>query len=155
MQPGYGHAPRAAGYDSRVSTLSQARTALASQLQALFPDLRVSEKVPPQVNPPAAIIAPNTSDLADYEQAMSSDLVLWYLRVVLIVSRASDMNAQDIMDGYLSTTGDTSIPAAIRSDPTLGGAAEWAEVKNAQRYGNMNYNGVDFLGCELVIEVSC
>ncbi len=138
-----------------VSTLSQARTALANQLAVLMPSLRVSETVPGQINPPAAIVAPNTSDLVDYEQAMSSNLALWYLRVVLVVGRAVEDAAQDLLDQYLSTTGSLSVVAAIRSDPSLGGTVEWAEVKNAQRYGNLNYAGVDYLGVELTVEVSC
>jgi hypothetical protein len=44
--------------------------------------------------------------------------------------------------------------AAVRADPTLGGQVEWCVVNTAERYGTMTYGGVDFLGCELICEVS-
>lgn len=134
---------------------SLARNALQAQLTTRLPTLRVSAIVPPQVNPPALVVAPATGTLADYEQVISSDLVLWYMRIVLIVGRADDTQAQSTMDSLISTSGALSVPAAIRFDPTLGGQVEWAELKSADRYGNMSYNGVDFLGCELTVEVSC
>lgn len=128
---------------------------MAAQLAALVPSLRVSATIPGVVNVPAAIVSPATGDLASYEVAQSSDLALWYIRIVLIVGRADEANAQNALDSYISAMGDLSVPAAIRSDPTLGGQVEWAELKSAQRYGSLQYNGVDYLGVELTVEVSC
>lgn len=136
-------------------TLEEARQVLADQLDTTLDWLRASPQVPSQINPPAAVVAPNTSDLADYEQVLSSDIVMWYLRVVLIVGRVNDQAAQSLMDEMISATGPKSVVHAIHQDMTLGGQVEWAVVKTAQRYGNMTYNGVDYLGCELVVEVSC
>lgn len=138
-----------------MSTLSQARTAVKSQLASIITGLSVYDTIPGLVTTPAAIVAPNPAELADYEQVMSSDLVLWYIRVVLLVSMVNLVSAQNAMDDLLSTTSDTSITAGFRADPTLGGQVEWAEVKTAQRYGTVTYNSVEYLGCELSIEVSC
>ena len=138
-----------------MSSYQQAVDALAAQLGALLPDLRVSNFVPPQINPPAAIVAPNPADLADYEVIMSSDTALWYVRVVLVVGLVKDDAAQATMNAMIATTGPTSVIHAIRSDPTLSGTVEWAEPKTAGKYGAMNYAGQDYLGCELTIEVSC
>jgi len=138
-----------------MSTLSQARAAVQAQLAAIITGLTVYSTIPGTISTPAAIVAPNTANLADYEQVMSSDLVLWYIRVVLLTGMVSLATAQDTMDGLLSTTGTTSVTGGFRADPSLGGQVEWAEVKTAQRYGTVTYNGVDYLGCELSIEVSC
>ena len=135
-------------------TLMAARDAVQAQLAAHLPLLRCYDTVPAIVNPPAAVITPNTGALANYEVVMSSSITEWSIRVVLIVATGVDRTAQDAMDSYISPTGTLSVPAAIRSDPSLGGVAEWAVIKSAERYGLMNYGGTDYLGCELVIEVS-
>src|SRR5690348_11178606 len=135
-------------------TLLAARDAVQAQLSAQLPGLRCHDTVPPTVNPPAAVVSPATGALANYEVAMSSALTEWSIRVVLIVGTSVDRAAQDAMDAYTSPVGALSVPAAIRSDPTLGGVAEWAVVKSAERYGVMSYGGVDFLGCELLVTVS-
>lgn len=134
---------------------SAARTALAAQLAAKIPSLHVSATVPALINVPAAIVAPASGQLADFEQVISSDLVAWYVRIVLLVGNVKDDASQGVMDALLSTSGAMSVPAAIRADPTLGGQVEWAELKTASRYGSMSWNGVDYLGTELSIEISC
>lgn len=138
-----------------MATLSQARTALQAQIATAIPTLRTYATVPGTISTPAAIVSPDPSELADYEQAQSSDLVLWYVRVVLLAGMVNLATAQNTMDDLLSTTSDTSVVAAVRSDPTLGGLVEWAEVKTAQRYGTLSYSGVDYLGVELSVEISC
>lgn len=138
-----------------MSTLSQARAAVQSQLASIITGLTVYATIPGTITTPAAIVAPDTAQLADYEQVMSSDLVLWYIRVVLLTGMVNLVSAQNIMDDLISTTSATSITKGFRADPTLGGQVEWAEVKTAQRYGSVTYNGIEYLGCELSVEVSC
>ena len=138
-----------------MSTFSEARAALAAQLAAKLPDLHVYAAVPGTITVPAVIVAPATGGLADYEQAESSDLVAWSLRVIMLAGMVNLAVAQGELDDLLSTTAATSVVAAIRTDPTLGGLAEYAEVRTASRYGQMSYNGIDFLGAELSIAVSC
>ena len=137
-----------------MSTLGAARSALSTYLTEVA-GLHCYGTVPGAIVTPAAIIAPNPAELADYEQAQSSDLVLWYLRVVLLAGMVNLETAQNTMDDLLSTDSATSVPAAIRADPTLGGQVEYTELKTAQRYGSTTWNGIDYLGAELTVEISC
>lgn len=138
-----------------MSTLGAARAAVADQLAAELPGVTVYGTIPGTVTVPAVIVAPATGQLADYEQAVSSDLALWSVRLVLLAGMVNLETAQNAMDDMLSTTAATSVPAAIRADPTLGGMAEYAEVRTASRYGQMSWNGIQYLGAELAMVVSC
>lgn len=139
-----------------TATLSDIRVALATQVAAQIPGLRATEEVPAAINPPCAVIGPNTGTFAEYEVTMGPDqaVVNWTLRVYLILSYVNVVTAQQQLDAYLSPVGDQSVMQAVNADPTLGGVADFAVVARAQRYGLVNYNGVDYLGAEVLVDVS-
>jgi hypothetical protein len=138
-----------------VSTLTECRDALAATIDAGVPGLRTASTVPPSVSPPVAVVTPNPAQLVDYGIVMSNGgLVVYQLRVYIIVGSVSDRTAQAKLDGYISPSGEASVPAAIAADPTLGGAVEWAVCTSAQKYGELVYSGVSLLGCEILVEVS-
>ena len=135
-------------------TLTEIRDALAQQIDNLVPGLRTASTVPGTINPPVAIVTPNQSGLINYQEIMSSGLATWTMRVYIIVGAVSDRNAQTTLDGFLSPEGESSVPSAIASDPTLGGVVEYAVCTSAQKYGELQYAGVSYLGCEISVEAS-
>ncbi len=137
-----------------MATLTEIRNALAAQIDALVPGLRTAATVPGTVNPPVAVITPNPAALINYLEVMGSGLATWTMRVYIIVGTVSDRSAQAKLDGFLSPTGEASIPAAVNADPTLGGVVEYAVCTTAQRYGEIVYAGVSYLGCEILVDVS-
>jgi len=69
------------------------------------------------------------------------------------VHSESEEEAQDIIDAAAATDTSTSIAAAVRSDPTLGGLAADAAVTEATGYGVMNVDGIDYLAAHFIVEV--
>ncbi len=137
-----------------MATLTEIRDALAAQISALVPGLRTAATVPGTINPPVAVVTPNPAALINYLEVMNSELATWTMRVYIIVGTVSDRSAQTMLDNFLAPTGDSSVPAAINSDQTLGGVVEYAVPTAAQRYGEIVYGGVSYLGCEILVDVS-
>ena len=137
-----------------MATLTEIRDALAAQISALVPGLRTAATVPATINPPVAVITPNPAALINYLEVLSSTVATWTMRVYIIVGTVSDRSAQTMLDAFLAPTGGSSVPAAINSDPTLGGVVEYAVPTAAQRYGELQYAGIAYLGCEILVDVS-
>lgn len=132
-------------------TLTALRQAVATQLQAQIPGLRVVTSRLGDINPPCAVIAPQTGPVAEYQVSMDGQ-VDWHLRIVMVASVADSTSGQDILDPYLSVTGPQSIWAAIRADTSLGGMVGFAIVTAADGYGVMNINGVDYLAVSFTLD---
>lgn len=71
----------------------------------------------------------------------------------IYASRADDLAGQQRLDGFLSPTGATSIPAAIEADLTLAGACRTLVVERAHSYGMWTVGGVDYYGAHLDIRI--
>jgi hypothetical protein len=104
------------------------------------------------INPPMAVIAPQTGSLIRYQQTMDGETD-YSLRAIILVSEGDSASGQDAMDGYLSPVGTNSVHAAVQRDPTLGGQVSYCAVIEATAYGLMNWNGQDYLACSLVLNV--
>jgi hypothetical protein len=104
------------------------------------------------VNPPMAVVAPQTGSLIRYAVSMDNETD-YTLRAIILVSEGDSASGQDAMDAYLSPVGANSVHAAIQKDPTLGGQVSYCAVIEATGYGLMNWNGVDYLACSLILNV--
>jgi hypothetical protein len=104
------------------------------------------------VNPPMAVVAPQTGSVIRYAVTMDGETD-YTLRAVILVSEGDSASGQDILDQYLSPVGALSVHAAVQKDPTLGGQVSYCAVIEATGYGLMNWNGVDFLACSLILNV--
>ena len=104
------------------------------------------------VNPPMAVVAPQAGSLIRYAVTMDGETD-YTLRAVILVSEGDSASGQDAMDAYLSPVGANSVHAAIQKDPTLGGQVSYCAVIEATGYGLMNWNGVDYLACSLILNV--
>jgi hypothetical protein len=75
--------------------------------------------------------------------------------VWVLVNPANLPLAQNALFAYLAPTGQSSIPAAIYGDPTLGGAASDTRVLGGSRPPSVaDYAGGSLLGCALEVEVT-
>jgi hypothetical protein len=133
-------------------TFPQVRQAVADYLTAAITGFRVTANRFGQVNPPMGVVAPQTGRLITYSQTFDQETD-YNLRLIMLVSEGDSASGQDALDGYLSPTGGNSIYAAVQADPTLGGNVSYAAVIEATGYGLMNWNGVDYLACSLVLNV--
>jgi hypothetical protein len=135
-----------------TATLTQARNALAAQLAAQIPGLRATGTVPGQVNPPQAIVSPAPGSIIEF-QAMN-DVADYQLRVTLLVGAADEPDSQNLLDGYLSATGPSSVEQALGADPTLGGTVAYAVLTGEQGYGLLDWGALQYLGCHLLVTVA-
>jgi len=104
------------------------------------------------VNPPMAVIVPQTGTLITYDATFDGE-TNYNLRVVILVSEGDSTSGQDAMDAYLSPVGALSVHAAVQKDPTLGGQVSYCAVIEATGYGLMNWNGIDYLACSLTLNI--
>jgi hypothetical protein len=127
------------------------RQAIATYLTSAI-GLRATANRFGAVNPPMAVVAPQTGSVIRYAATMDGETD-YTLRAIILVSEGDSASGQDTMDGYLSPVGASSVHAAVQKDPTLGGKVSYCAVIEATGYGLMNWNGVDYLACSLVLNV--
>lgn len=133
-------------------TFSAVRQAVATYLQNNITGLRASASRFGQVNPPMAVVVPQTGSLIRYSVTMDSETD-YSLRAVILVSEGDSSSGQDLLDVYLSPTGAQSVYAAVQKDPTLGGQVSYAAVIEATGYGLTQWNGLDYLACSLILNI--
>ena len=133
-----------------MADLGSACSALATTLGNIA-GLRVSPTFLAQVNPPAAIIMPQPSQSLRFDTLGGG--ISYLLRVVLLVSYAEDQSSIALMNGYLASTGPTSVAAAIKANPTLSGAVESANLDTIRGYGLMDWAGQQYLGAQCLVTV--
>lgn len=127
-----------------------------------IPDLagRVAAFVPGTMDPPSVTIVPgtfvpgNTKAAVTYHRTMGPNGSASYVFTLAVaVSRVVEEQAAIQLDGYLSAVGPTSIKQAIDDDITLGGISGYCDVVSVIQYGALTWNGVDFFGAQISVEV--
>lgn len=135
-----------------MASLSTIRDNIKTAITDGVSGLEVYDIVPGNITPPCAIIYPQS---AEYLQRMGgSTVTTWAIDVVIIVARNDEEGAQDALDAYLSSSGASSVIAAIQADDTLSDSVAWAKPVTISRYGEFVYNGVSYIGAQIDLEVS-
>ena len=138
-------------------TIAAIRVALAAQL-ATIPagngsNLRAYANRVDQIAPPAVMIIPPTGTFISYGQTFegSADLTL---RAILVMEKSDSTSGQAAMDPYLEVAGSQSIYANLQANSTLGGVVQYAVLVEAGAYGPLTVGAIDYLGCQLTINVA-
>lgn len=71
----------------------------------------------------------------------------------VLVGRADDKSSQQLLNGYLSGSGPSSLKAALESDTTAGGACDDLMVMRVQGYRFYVHAGTEYVGAELLVKV--
>jgi hypothetical protein len=130
-----------------LANINAIRSGLATRL-ATISGLRVAAEQPDNPNPPLAVVIP---DNTKYDDVFGRGMDTTTFRVILIVSRVAEKQAQKNLDAYCATTGTGSIKAAIEGDKTLGGSVFDCRVTEMRNYGQISVGDVTYLGCEFII----
>ena len=134
-----------------MALLTSIRDGLKANLETIS-GLTAYEYVPDWIEPPIALVAPINS--LNYDSTMARGADTYEIPVIVYISRVDAQLSQDAVDGYLASSGATSVKAAIESDPTLGGTAMSVRVVNATDYGEYEVTqGTSFLGVTFNVEV--
>jgi hypothetical protein len=132
-----------------MPTFSELRTGLATNL-ATISGLRTANLIPDQVNPPIAIITPET---ITYDTSFARGLDEYNFTILVVVHRVAERSAQSSLDAFCNPTGSTSIKTAIESDRSLGGKAQTLRVTNLRTYQALSVGDVDYLAAEFSVVV--
>jgi hypothetical protein len=92
-----------------------------------IPNLRATEYIPGQVNPPQAIVM--APPISSYQVGYGDRRpILQWPAITILVSATVDWAGQLALADYADPDSPTSIPKAIAGDPTLGGVVNQCQV---------------------------
>jgi hypothetical protein len=112
--------------------------------------LRGYASLPEAINPP--VLAPTEFELA-YHQSFGG-LVEATFTCGLFTSRGDTPTGRKLLLGYLAPSGSSSLPAALETDKTLGGACKQLVVRRVRgAYRLYQIGGVEYLGALLDVGV--
>ena len=113
-----------------AATLAEIRAGLVANLAS------VGDAQPYVLDtPPVPCLQIDRVSLIDYDQAYQRGLDYWTLIVRGYVGTQFDIAAQVLLDEWISSTGATSVKAAVESDRTLGGKVQDLTVRTCSGYG--------------------
>lgn len=127
---------------------SAIRDSLKTALETIS-GLRVYDTIPGTINVPCVIVEPD-DPYVTYDQTLDGLATLRFT-LLLLVQLGNDRTAQDNLDGYIVTSGATSVPAAVSG--RLASTVADARVVEVSRPKVESYNGVDYLAVEFSVVV--
>jgi hypothetical protein len=130
-----------------MASISAIRNGLATRLGTIA-GLRTSAFMPDNPNPPIAIVMPST---VSYDDTFHRGMQTYVFNVLVIVGRVDERTAQSSLDGYVSSTGSSSIKLAIEGDKTLGGVVFDTRVTEMRNYGQLPVSEIVYLTAEFTI----
>lgn len=130
-------------------SVSDLKTGLANNL-ATIPGLRTTPEIPDNPNPPQAVIDLQS---VNYDGAFKQGMTTYNFVITLIVGRTAEREAQRRLDGYISTSGASSVKLAAQSDRTLGGKAFDVRVTDLQNIGAVLLGEATYLAANFAVTV--
>jgi hypothetical protein len=132
-----------------MASIADIRDGIAENL-ATISGLRTTTTIPDNPQPPVAIIQPSS---ISYDRAFARGLDEYNFVVTLIVGRASERQAQRLLDLYCAGTGSSSVKTAIESNRTLTGLIQDLRVTAMRNYGTISIGEVIYLAAEFDLVV--
>jgi hypothetical protein len=130
------------------ATVTQALDGLVAALQAI--GVRAYPRPADITAAPCAFVL---LEAVDYENAFQLGDPRMEFTVTVIASRTSDRNAYDRLSAAVSTTGPSSIRAAIEADRTLGGVCQTLLVQRADNVRMVSQGDADYLAVDVAVLV--
>lgn len=130
-----------------MASISSIRAGLATRLGTIT-GLRTSAFMPDNPNPPIAVVMPSS---VSYDDTFRKGMQTYVFNVLVIVGRVDERTAQLNLDGYVSSTGSSSIKLAIEGDKSLGGVVFDTRVTEMRNYGQLAVGEVTYLTAEFTI----
>lgn len=132
-----------------MTSIADLKAGLANNLKTIT-NLRTSDTLPEQVNPPFAIVAFNT---IDYDTTFRRGLDTYTFTITVVVGRADARTGQNALDAYCASSGTYSVKSAIELDRSLGGKANDCRVTGLSNYGNLTIGEINYLAAEWAVTV--
>ncbi len=143
------------------ASMHDIRQGLKARIETI-PDFvdRVYIYVPGTQEPPSVTIVPGTFIPGDTKAAITYDRSFdrgshdYVFTLAVTVSRTVNPVAEAQLDEFISTDTDKSIKRAIEADDSLGGKVSFCHVQRVIQYGALTWNGLDFFGAQIIVEVT-
>lgn len=115
--------------------------------------LRAGDLITDQINVPCALVGPDNPFIDwDLTQARGADT--YFVRVVVLVSRAEQRTGSKLINALLASEGVSSVKAAIEASwPDAASGISFAEAQRVEDYGVHTWNDVEYLGCVFIVMV--
>jgi len=133
-----------------VANLTNIRNEIGNNLSNIT-SLSVYKYIPDMIEPPTAIVG--VMERINYDSTLQRGSDKYEIPLFVYVSRVDAQDSQETLDGYLQSSGSSSIKAQVESDTTLNGEAQSVRVVEARDYGVYNINNIEYLGVEFLVEV--
>lgn len=132
-----------------MASIADIRDGIAENISTIT-GLRTTTTIPDNPQPPVAIIQPSS---INYDRAFARGLDEYNFVVTVIVGRASERQAQRLLDLYCGGTGSSSVKTAIESNRTLTGLIQDLRVTTMRNYGTITLGEVIYLAVEFDLVV--
>jgi len=130
-----------------MASITDLRTGIATNL-ATISGLRTSPTLPDNPNPPIALVTPIS---VSFDDSFKRGMQTYTFVISVIVGRVDERTAQNKLDGFVSSTGASSVKLAVESDKTLGGNAFDCRVTEMRNYGQLTIGDVIYLSAEFTV----
>jgi hypothetical protein len=133
-----------------MATVTQIRQGIATNLGTIS-GLRVSAIVPDNPNPPVAFIEPQG---VSYDTTFGRGMDEFDFDVTVLVQRMTDTRTgQNLLDGYIQSSGSQSVKQAIELDRKLGGLVQDCRVTGLSSYGVATYGETTYFAAVFAVKV--
>lgn len=135
-----------------MSVIGDIRDALKAALEnPTQTNLSTYDTAPDMPQVPCAVVF--LDDPVWEPDTMNRGAISYHFIITILAGRVSESGAQNLLDGFLSYSGPSTIVAAIEADKTLGGTASSVFVHRATNYGPFKAGDTDYLGVQFHVEV--
>lgn len=132
-----------------MASITDIRGGLVTNL-ARIPGLRTSATAPDLVNPPVAIVEPDSTPVK-FDIAMNRGLDEFRFVITVLAHRADERSAQIKLDSYCAGSGQYSVKQAVEYDRTLGGVVNDCRVTEISSYGSISVNEIQYVAAEFLV----
>lgn len=132
-----------------MASIQEIRDGIATNLLTVT-GLRSTGIIPQQVNPPFAMITPES---VEYHKSFNNGISTYTFTITVVVAQADSRTAQNKLDDYCSPTGSSSIKSAIESNRTLSGKVFDLIVTDMRNYGSTTIGETTYLAAEFTCVV--
>lgn len=135
-----------------TATLAQLRTDLATRANSIS-GLSAYDEIPANIEVPAFVVGPLESLTYNLTAGPTGGVFTFVCRVY--AARTNIEEAQLKLDTYIAPAGATSLKVALEVEATSNtSGSHWTNVREARGFAQYSFGGVEYLGCELVVEMA-
>ena len=134
-----------------MASITDIRIGLENNLKRI-PGLRTAPNAPDLVNPPIAIVQPDSVPVR-FDVAMNRGLDEFRFTISVLAHRADERSAQNKLDSYCAGSGEYSVKQAVEYDRTLGGVVNDCRVTEISSYGSISVNEIQYTAAEFMVVV--